>query len=84
MQLHRDYWGGIFYIIPMLSILTLLCSLYGLYILYLGIPVLMETPKDKVLIYTIAIIAVTIVISFIIGAIIGGIMGAMSPMPHVY
>ncbi|MEM2933520.1 MAG: Yip1 family protein [Methanocellales archaeon] len=76
--------GGIFNIIPMLSILAFLCSLYGLYILYLGIPVLMETPKDKVLIYTIAVIVVMIVIYFIIGAITGTIMTAMSPMPYIY
>ncbi len=45
--------AGILYIIPPLAILVFLASLYGLYILYLGIPVFMETPEDKRLIYLI-------------------------------
>lgn len=74
--------AGILNIIPGLGILVLIASLYGLYILYLGIPELMETPKDKALIYTIAIIVVMIVISFIIGTIVGAVMLAMSPIPY--
>jgi len=73
--------GGIFTIIPMLSVITLLFSLYGLYILYLGIPVLMETPKDKALVYTIVIIVVAIVIYLVIGAIINSVLWSMSPAP---
>jgi len=73
--------GGIFTIIPVLGIIALLFALYGLYILYLGVPVLMETPKDKALTYTIVVIVALIVIYFVIGAIIGGIMWSMNPVP---
>ncbi len=73
--------GGIFNIIPMLGIITLLFSLYGLYILYLGIPVLMETPQDKVVTYAIVIIIVSIVIAFVVGAITSTIILSMNPMP---
>ncbi len=31
--------GGIFMLVPMLGILTLLASLYGLYVLYIGLPI---------------------------------------------
>ncbi|NJD76753.1 MAG: YIP1 family protein [Candidatus Methanoperedens sp.] len=73
--------GGIFNIIPMLGIISLIFSLYGLYILYLGIPVLMETPQDKVITYTIVIIVVTIVIAFVVGAITSNIIYSVNPMP---
>ncbi len=73
--------GGVFNIIPMLSIIGLLFSLYGLYILYLGVPVLMETPQDKALTYTIVVIVAMIVIYAVIGAIISAIIFSMSPAP---
>jgi len=73
--------GGVFNIIPMLSVIGLLFSLYGLYILYLGVPLLMETPQDKALTYTIVIIVAMMVIYFIIGAITSSIMFSMSPAP---
>lgn len=73
--------GGVFNIIPMLSVVALLFSLYGLYILYLGVPLLMETPNDKAMTYTIVIIVTMIVIYAVIGAIISSIIFSMSPAP---
>ncbi len=73
--------GGIFNIIPMLGVIGLLFALYGLYILYLGIPVLMETPKDQALTYTIVIIVAMFVIYLVIGAITSAITLSMSPVP---
>ncbi len=58
--------GGIFMIVPSLGILTFLASLYGLYLLYTGLPVLMETPKEKALGYFVVVIVVSIVVSLII------------------
>lgn len=69
--------GGIFSIYPALAIIGSLLGLYGLYILYLGIPVLMDTPKDKVITYLIVTIVVYVVVLFIIGAIIGAVMAAL-------
>jgi hypothetical protein len=71
--------GGIFYLIPSLSILALLAGLYGLYLFYLGLPILMETPKEKSLGYVVVVIIVTIVVYIVIGAITGAIF-AVSPM----
>ncbi len=73
--------GGIFNIIPMLGIIVLLFALYGLYILYLGIPVLMETPKEQALSYTIVVIIVALVIYIVIGAVTGLVMSTMTPGP---
>jgi len=66
--------AGILYIVPALGILVILASLYGLYILYLGFATpMMETPKDKVMIYLVVSIVVVIVLSFVVNLIIGAI-----------
>jgi hypothetical protein len=59
---------GIFTIIPILSILGLL-GLYGLYLLYLGLPVLMKSPQEKSLGYTVAVIVAAIIIFVVIGIV---------------
>lgn len=61
--------GGIFMILPILSILTFLASLYGLYLLYTGLPILMETPREKTLGYFVVVIIVSIVVSLIINVL---------------
>jgi hypothetical protein len=61
-------------IIPFLGILSFLGLLYGLYILYIGLPILFNTPQDKVLIY----VGATVVVSFVVFAIIGYIVGVIS------
>ncbi|MGQ9695034.1 MAG: Yip1 family protein [Thermodesulfobacteriota bacterium] len=65
--------GGIFHIIPPLSILAILSALYGIYLFYLGLPVLMETPKEK----SIGYIVMVIILSFIVNIVIGAIAGAI-------
>ncbi len=60
--------AGIFVIIPALGVLGIL-GLYGLYLLYLGLPVLMKSPQEKSLGYTIAVIVAAVVIFVVIGII---------------
>jgi hypothetical protein len=67
---------SIFNIIPFLGFLTFLGVLYGLYIMYLGLPILMNTPKDKVIGYVIVTVIAAIVVYAIIGAIIGAVIAA--------
>ena len=59
-------------IIPILGILTILGVLYGLYILYIGLPIMLSTPKEKVVTYVVAVVVATIIVyaifSFVIGA----------------
>jgi uncharacterized membrane protein (DUF485 family) len=60
--------AGILYIVPGLSSLVLLASLYGLYLLYLGFATpMMETPKDKVPAY--------LGISFVVAVVLFGVLG---------
>ena len=66
---HTPGWVvGIVGIIPFLSPMMIL-GLYGFYLLYLGLPVLMEVPKEKSLGYTIAVIIAAMVILTVIAFI---------------
>jgi hypothetical protein len=67
---------GILDIIPFLSILTILGLLYGLYILYLGLPIIMGTPKERVVTYVVAVVIATFVVYFVLAAIVGVITAA--------
>jgi len=71
--------GGVFHMIPGLGLLGLLASLYGIFILYLGLPRLMKCPEDKAVGYTAVVVVVAIVVFLVIGAVVGlvgGIGGA--------
>jgi hypothetical protein len=54
--------AGIFALIPALSWIGIFAGLYCLYTLYLGLPVLMKSPADKALGYTVVVIVCTIVV----------------------
>lgn len=63
--------AGIFSIIPALSIIGALLSLYSLYLLFVGLPILMKTPEDKSIPYTVVVIIAAIVMAVVIAAIVG-------------
>ncbi len=63
--------AGIFYIIPALSPLALLVSLYALYHFYLGIVKVKTPPKEKLVPFIIAVIVLTIIVMAITGFIMG-------------
>ncbi|MCJ7812786.1 YIP1 family protein [bacterium] len=71
--------AGVLNLIPSLAVLIFFAGLYGLYILYIGLPIMMETPKEKSLPYTVVIIVVLILIYIIFGWITGAILGAFGP-----
>lgn len=60
--------AGIFLLIPGLRFLTIL-GLYGLYLLYAGLPPLMKAPRDKALIYAVAVVVCALVLAIVIGMI---------------
>jgi hypothetical protein len=66
-------------VIPFLGwIVALVGSLYGIYLLYLGLPVLMKCPEDKSAIYLIVIVVIYIVLSWVfMGMILAGVFGSM-------
>jgi len=65
--------GGIFLIIPSLSIISMIAGLYGLYLLFLGIKQLKDVPEDKLLTFFIATVVLAIVIQFIFYTVIRAI-----------
>ena len=66
--------GGIFSIIPMFGVLTMLAGLYSLYLLYLGIKEIKNPPKEKLIGYFIASLITAIVIYMLINIILGSMM----------
>lgn len=64
--------AGVLYLIVFLSPLVLIAILYAIYLFYLGLPVLMKTPTDKVIPYmlvsALVIIVVQVVLTFLLGA----------------
>ena len=61
---------------PILStLLQLLAGLYGIYVLYLGLPVLMQSPKEKAFGYTASVVICTI--------LVGIVFGILSTVAHI-
>lgn len=71
--------GGIFLLLPALGILAMLCGIYGIYLMYLGIGPLKKTPDDQKVVYMVVSIIVYAVIFgillFLLHLILGGILG---------
>ncbi|UAL11388.1 Yip1 family protein [Caulobacter segnis] len=79
--------AGVFQLIPILGVLAILGSLYGCFLLYLGLPRVMKAPADKAPGYAIVTIVVAIVIAIVIGVVttaIGGVAGlsSLNAMTH--
>lgn len=64
--------GGIFSVLPSLSMLGFIAALYSIYLIYTGIPVLMKAPADKAMGYT--------AVLMVCGVVAGLVMGAVSAM----
>jgi high-affinity Fe2+/Pb2+ permease len=67
---------GILNIVPFLGYLAVLGLLYGLYILYRGLPILLNTPADKTVIYVVAVLVASVIILAVISLIVGGLDAA--------
>jgi len=66
--------AGIFGLVPALLPLAMLAGLYGLYLFYLGLPILMKVPQEKAMIYTVVVIVAAVVLFLVAGAVTGGIV----------
>jgi hypothetical protein len=78
-------------ILPSLGILAgIVGGLYGLYLMYVGLPKLMKSPAEKTIVYMIVIAVVGWVAAFAVGIATTSVAGlgmlgagAMSPMAHI-
>ena len=62
--------AGIFLLIPGVRVLTIL-GLYSLYLLYLGLPILMKSPREKTAAYT-GLVAVAAIVLFLLVGLLAG------------
>jgi hypothetical protein len=61
--------AGALAIVPVLTPLILLSSLYSLYVFYIGLPILMETPKERAVGYFAVVLVASIVVWVTAGAL---------------
>jgi hypothetical protein len=67
--------AGIVYLVPALSGLSLFGTVYGLYLLYLGLPVLMRVPKEQAAGLAIAIVVGAAALSVAVGLLTSCVAG---------
>lgn len=68
--------------LPLGTLLQLLAGIYGIYVLYLGLPVMMRTPEDKAGGYTATVVACTILVGILFAAV-GVMLGGTARMAGV-
>lgn len=61
--------GGIFLVHPSLWLLSVLSGVYGLYLLYRGLPVLMRSRAERAIGYTVVVVLCAILLSVVVGLI---------------
>ena len=47
--------------------------LYGLYIFYIGLPIVLKTPQNRVVMYVIVTLVVTFIVYFVLALIAAGL-----------
>jgi hypothetical protein len=62
--------AGVLLVIPVLSQIAALFSLYSFYLLYVGLPIVMETPRSKMSAYLIIVVIIGIIFSVLISSLI--------------
>lgn len=61
--------AGVFNVVPVLAILTLVGGLYSLYLLFIGLPILMKPAQSQSISYTVVVMLVTIVMTVTIAVL---------------
>jgi len=73
--------AGVGQLLPWVGMVLLLAgSLYSIYLLYLGLPVMIQCPVEKAKSYTAVAIVVAVIVGFVISAVAGGITGISGMM----
>ncbi|MDB6157483.1 MAG: Na+/proline symporter [Gammaproteobacteria bacterium] len=68
--------------LPLGTLLQLIAGFYGIYVLYLGLPVMMRSQQDKAAGYTAAVVACTILVGILFAAA-GAMLGAAGRMAGI-
>ncbi|MCX6553791.1 MAG: Yip1 family protein [Candidatus Aminicenantes bacterium] len=73
--------AGILNIIPSLGILVGIASIYSLYLMYMGLQIVKDVPKDKMVGYFVVTIIAAVVVFVVIGMVVGAVaFGSMRTM----
>ena len=72
-SLTAAYVGSFLGLLPMGTLLGFLAGLYGIYTLYLGLPLMMHSKPDKAVGYTASVVICTLVAGLILGALFGAL-----------
>ena len=72
--------GGVFSLIPALSILGAIASIYSLVLLYKGLQIVKDVPQNKMIGYFVAVIIASLIVYAVTGAIITRIAFGGRPM----
>jgi Yip1 domain len=68
-------------LLPFGPVLQLVAGIYAIYVLHLGLPVMMRTPRDKVAGYTAMVIVCALLVGILFGAA-GAMLGAAAAQAH--
>jgi len=71
--------AGVIFIIPSFSVIVYLTALYGLYIMYLGLPIILKTPEEKTIPFMVVIVVAAIMVFVIGNSIFTVIRGLFGP-----
>lgn len=66
--------AGVFALIPGLGFVRLVALIYSVYVFWLGLPILMKSPPNKVGSYALAAIVCAIILSIVVSAIVGPVL----------
>jgi len=66
--------AGVFALIPGLGFLRLIALIYTVYVFWLGLPILMKSPRDRTGPYALAAVVCAIILSIVVGAIVGPVL----------
>ena len=73
---HTALWvAGVFLLHPRLRFLTYFLGLYGFYLAWTGLPVLLKTPREKTLMFAIAILVSAVIVTIILGVVVNAVSG---------
>lgn len=70
-----SWLGGVFRLVPGLGILSVLMSLYSIYLLYTGARPLLAVPEDRVVGYTFAVIVMAVIVFLLVAVILTALVG---------
>lgn len=65
--------AGVIYVIFFLSPLVIIAGIYSIYLFYLGLPILLKTPLEKVVPFMVVAAIVIIVVSIVLGFVLAAL-----------